>query len=648
MNQTKLDAALANAARGFSVFPLIPNDKRPLYPNWQNDATTDPAKIHAWWDEEPQANIGISTGTLVVPDIDRWKGGTEAFAALTLINDFPKTLISKTVRDGYHMIYRLPEHVIVKGGVDKLGKGIDVKAYGGYVVGAGSTIDGKAYRWANELPIALAPQWLIDQCKAPRVRTAAAGTRVAPADDSALRAATDWLRSSAPHAETGNRGFTAYKVACQLYDRGVDQATCTELLTAWSADYCFPSMDQADIEHAARSSWNYRENAVGNRHPGNASGFKPVTITERAVVTTTLIDSSNGLEWFADAARRALTHVGRPLIEGVWECGSFIVTYGESGGGKSFMGLDQGYSVATGRAWLGKHKVKQGSVLYLALEGGQGINARLEALRQRYPDDKDVPLFVVKASLDLLRNHAHGQQVVTWAAEAEALSGFKCELIIIDTLSRALAGGDENSPTDMGAYVGVVDRIREATGSAVNTIHHTGKDKSKGARGHSLLRAAADTEVEVNDKRMTVRKQREGAEIAPISFRLVPRTIGLDPEKRVVTSCIFEATTHKEWIMARTPEQQVVLDKIHAFTKSVVNTDFMLADIMGAAPTESGAWEEAEKEECRRKLNALITVGWISKNPRQHGYKLLLPRSHDLPQTPTNDPVPSPTHSPSL
>ncbi len=49
----------------------------------------------------------------------------------------------------------------------------------------------------------------------------------------------------------------------------------------------------------------------------------------------------------------------------------------------------------------------------------------------------------------------------------------------------------------MGALVRCMDLIRQETGACVLFVHHSGKDAAKGARGHSLLRAAIDTEIEV-------------------------------------------------------------------------------------------------------------------------------------------------------
>ena len=119
-------------------------------------------------------------------------------------------------------------------------------------------------------------------------------------------------------------------------------------------------------------------------------------------------------------------------------------------------------------------------------------------------------------------------------------------LIVIDTLSRTLAGGNENMPDDMGAFVRHVDRLRDATGAHVMIVHHTGKTLSQGARGHSLLRAAVDTEIEISrpeeSKRSValVTKQRDEDTGASLAFQLRVIDLGYDDEGDMVTSCVVE------------------------------------------------------------------------------------------------------------
>lgn len=70
-------------------------------------------------------------------------------------------------------------------------------------------------------------------------------------------------------------------------------------------------------------------------------------------------------------------------------------------------------------------------------------------------------------------------------------------LVVVDTLAAGFGSGNENSPDDMGAFLPNIRRLCAGTSAHVMIVHHTGKDAERGARGHSALRAAVDTEIEV-------------------------------------------------------------------------------------------------------------------------------------------------------
>lgn len=76
MRTPQLKAALRYAKQGWRVFPL--NGKRPFKgTHGFRDATTDRVTILAWWDEWPDANVGIacdSTHGPIVVDIDGASG----------------------------------------------------------------------------------------------------------------------------------------------------------------------------------------------------------------------------------------------------------------------------------------------------------------------------------------------------------------------------------------------------------------------------------------------------------------------------------------------------------------------------------------------------------------------------------------------
>jgi hypothetical protein len=228
--------------------------------------------------------------------------------------------------------------------------------------------------------------------------------------------------------------------------------------------------------------------------------------------------------------------------------GQMSVVYGDSNTGKTFFASDLALHLAIGEPWRGK-AVEQGGVIYVAAEGGFGIRNRVAAFRlERQGDGQvDVPFAIVPASVNLLDPAADAPKLIELIKEASQSIGVPVKLVVIDTLSRAMAGGNENSPDDMGALVINGDRIRQATGAHLMFIHHSGKDAARGARGHSLLRAATDTEIEVSREAgadhsvAKVMKQREMAVEGEYRFGLRVIELGVNRRGRLVTSCVVDA-----------------------------------------------------------------------------------------------------------
>lgn len=143
-------------AEGFKMFPLRPDEKRPLVGQWEQWATNDPKRLEKW---SKGAGIGVACGPsgLVVIDCDthgeipagsQWdqtgiKDGIDVFAALwerhspgTSMFD---TLTVTTPSGGLHLYFRAPRSVTVRNSAGKIGPMIDVRATGGYVVGPNTT-----------------------------------------------------------------------------------------------------------------------------------------------------------------------------------------------------------------------------------------------------------------------------------------------------------------------------------------------------------------------------------------------------------------------------------------------------------------------------------------------------------------------------
>lgn len=134
---TKLTAALAYEARGWSVIPLSPEgDKKRSLVAWLGFQTkgADEAQIREWWGKWPDAGIAIITGkvsNLIVCDID----SSELSRA---DNSFTRTLMATTPRGGLHLYYIYDEDV--SGG---LKCGADVRSDGAYVVAPSDMSSGR-------------------------------------------------------------------------------------------------------------------------------------------------------------------------------------------------------------------------------------------------------------------------------------------------------------------------------------------------------------------------------------------------------------------------------------------------------------------------------------------------------------------------
>jgi hypothetical protein len=202
------------------------------------------------------------------------------------------------------------------------------------------------------------------------------------------------------------------------------------------------------------------------------------------------------------------------FVEGVLYEDTVSMIYGQRSSLKTFIALDLALHIAAGRPWHGQETERSG-VIYIALEGGRGIKHRLNAWltwhRLRKPDT--LPMAFAEGGLDLRNDKGTLAWIIAFAKAKAIEWGLPVRWIVIDTLSKAMAGGDENG-ADMTALVDKADEIRRATGASVSLIHHEGKDGSRGARGHSSLGGNIDTELRVvregNRSIVTLGKQRDG------------------------------------------------------------------------------------------------------------------------------------------
>ncbi len=253
---------------------------------------------------------------------------------------------------------------------------------------------------------------------------------------------------------------------------------------------------------------------------------------------------------------------GSFVVKGLMQLGTLIVVFGESNSGKTFFVLDLVLAIAGGQPWRNR-KVIRGLVIYIAGEGTDGIKNRVAAYQTRGLSEKGIPLAIINRAADLLHLDGDMEGLLGLIQQAEAESGEKCVLIVVDTLARAMAGGDENSGEDMSALIANADRLRKQTTASVMLIHHCGKDASKGARGHSSLRGAVDTEIliegQVGRRTATVTKQRDLPSGQLFAFELEQQVLGHDEDGEPVTSCIVRHLEDAQAFKQRPKSKQQLL-----------------------------------------------------------------------------------------
>lgn len=178
----------------------------------------------------------------------------------------------------------------------------------------------------------------------------------------------------------------------------------------------------------------------------------------------------------------------------------------------------------------------QGNLLYVAAEGGGGYAARLRALKSHHSLD-GIPFDFIVDSPSLI-DPKHVQALY------DGLRGKRYDLIVFDTLAQVSIGANENSGEDMGLVLSNARKIGAHVGATVMLVHHAGKDVTKGARGWSGIKAAADAEIEISRdealRTIRVSKLKDGIDGAEFPFKLKQVDLGRDEDGEPISSCVIE------------------------------------------------------------------------------------------------------------
>jgi hypothetical protein len=228
----------------------------------------------------------------------------------------------------------------------------------------------------------------------------------------------------------------------------------------------------------------------------------------------------------------------RWIIPGVLPQAELAVIYGESGSGKSFLAYDMLTAISQGIKWRGLPTL-QGNVLYIAAEGVNGMRNRVQAYCDtNFVDPAALP-DIIAASPNML-----DPKESALLAKRVSECGKQYSVIAIDTWSAVTPGSNESSSEDSGKFISHAKLLHEQAGALVLVIDHSGKDASKGVRGWSGKKGAADAQIEVtrnvktDERRWRVAKQKDGEDGAEHAFSLRTVPLGTDEDNNARASCV--------------------------------------------------------------------------------------------------------------
>ncbi|MCL4880488.1 MAG: AAA family ATPase [Anaerolineae bacterium] len=284
------------------------------------------------------------------------------------------------------------------------------------------------------------------------------------------------------------------------------------------------------------------------------------------------------------------------------------IIYGQSGVGKSFLALHYALTVA-----------QQSPVIYMAGEGVYGYEKRITAWEIHHKRNR-ANLYICTGAVSLL----DPEEFHAFLQQSESL---KPALVIVDTLSRSMVGGDENSTRDMMLFIQACDRIKQHLGCAVLLVHHVGKGNRSEERGSSALRGAADVMIRVSalgdDIAVEFSKVKDESPLPESYFRLL--NVSWQENGSDVSSLVF---IESERVIQTTDDpltnnQQKVL--------RLLNEDFS----QGATVIELATEAQSARGSVQRTIRDLLNLGYVQQEQPGAPYlitdpgKAALQRTHD-------------------
>jgi len=282
-----------------------------------------------------------------------------------------------------------------------------------------------------------------------------------------------------------DRSRTIYAMVHECHRIGVPAADCYTWLASspWVSEYM--------TEKSENWLWRYNVEPVYLDETGDTIPSDEAPKAERSVFVAgdEAVGNLLPVDWLIE---RYVERDASGLMSGAHS------TY------KSTVALDWSLCVATGTPWKG-HRVSKGNVVYIAGEGQTGLAKRVKAWCIENDSETAGNILLSRSAVQVMDTHQLDAALAEIDAKLDGLGwtgasyppgspsgapGPAVDLVVVDTLNKNFAGGDENNAGETAAFF---NRLTLSfPGACVLVVHHLGKDTSKGSRGSSAIEAGAD------------------------------------------------------------------------------------------------------------------------------------------------------------
>jgi predicted transcriptional regulator len=309
-----------------------------------------------------------------------------------------------------------------------------------------------------------------------------------------------------------------------------------------------------------------------------------------------LTDNSQNRTWYITHAKqlRDLPPV-EWILPGQIPSKGLAVIYGESGSGKSFIALDHALSIA-----------QEQPVIYMACEGEFGYPQRIAAWCKHHQKDEG-SLYMCMGAVEMMET----SDLAAFLSAGETIN--PC-VVFVDTLARAMIGGDENNQRDMGFFITACEEIQRHWACAVLVIHHTNKG-GRVERGSNVLRGSADvmTRVSMVDNIILVEceKTKDAEPFDSYNLRLNPITVDIGGQE-----CQIPV------VMAAEKVIQTTDDKLTISQKKVMNVLKVALFSDGATAQDLMEITNLNRSTVYSVLNTLMSLGFVAQSAPREPYKI--------------------------